>query len=100
MVRRLKSSAAALDKRHPPEQFVRRNRRIVLSNAVPAGNQTWRGRNRGLLHDAVCNEPVVAHIEHDLPYGDFLKVYVLNREEVTRLDCGSHACTGDEQARA
>ena len=99
MVRRLKSSAAALDKHQPPEQFVRRNRRIVLSDAVAACDQTRPARNRGHLHDAVCDEPVVSDIEHDLPYGDFRKVYVLNQEEVTGLDRGHHACTGDEHVR-
>jgi hypothetical protein len=91
MVRRLKSSAAALYQLHLPEQFVWGNWKIVLIDAVAASNQMRRLRIRGLLHGAVSNEPAVARIEHDLPNGDFLKFYVLNREDVTGLDCGSHA---------
>src|SRR5258708_8772249 len=100
MVRRLKSSAASLDKLHPPEQFVWRNRRIVLNDAVATSNQIPRARSRGLLRDAVSNEPAAARVKNDLPYGNSLKVYAPNEEEVTGLDRGSHACTGDAQARA
>ena len=100
MVRGLKSPAATLDKRHPPEQFVWGDRQIVLKDAVTAGNKTRRVRKRGFLDDAVCNKPAIAHKEHDLPDRDFLKDDVLNREEVTGQDRGCHACAGDAQSRA
>ncbi len=100
MGRRLKSCATAFDGRCPPQQFVWGNRRIVQNDTVAAGNQMTRSRTRGLLHYAVSKESAVARIEHDFTCGDFLKIRALDGEQVTRLDCGSHAGPSDAQAPA
>jgi len=62
MGRRWNRSCASLDKRHRPS-IVWRNRRIVLNDTVAASNRIPGARSRGLLRDAVSNEPAVARVK-------------------------------------